>query len=415
MLMTKNKATKPYPVSNLKYLHDTDTLLIPEYQREEVWSISQKQLLMDSLFQEIDIPKIYFRVLETDSTHEFEVVDGQQRLASIFEFMSDVYPMGPDADDVAGQTVAGFKFSGLPMGLQMAFQNAALDVVELRGYSDDDIEEIFLRLQNGTPLNAAEKRRAIGGNMRNVVKELADHDVFKLASFNDKRYAFEDAASKALHMLFFGAITDIRPTSIRRTYEHNTNVTIATKEVAKLKGTYNFLVRAFRGKQNPKLKKYSMITLPYLMVELLDTYNVSSHDAALAESLLDFEKARVVNTELPEDQQDPVLTAYTNAARSDSVQDMSYRHGALRDYIAAALPDLQLKDPDRSFTSEQRMAIYRRDEGVCRIKGPNCEVECDDTNFHADHKVPHTEGGKTTVENGQVSCIPCNLWKGGRA
>jgi hypothetical protein len=37
------------------------------------------------------------------------------------------------------------------------------DVVELRDYLDDDIEEILLRLQHGTPLNAAEKRRAIAG------------------------------------------------------------------------------------------------------------------------------------------------------------------------------------------------------------------------------------------------------------
>ena len=28
-----------------------------------------------------------------------------------------------------------------------------------------------------------------------------------------------------------------------------------------------------------------------------------------------------------------------------------------------------------------------------------------------DHKIPHSKGGKTTVENGQWSCIHCNLKK----
>ncbi|MGI8569501.1 MAG: HNH endonuclease [Methylocella sp.] len=32
--------------------------------------------------------------------------------------------------------------------------------------------------------------------------------------------------------------------------------------------------------------------------------------------------------------------------------------------------------------------------------------------WHADHRLPWSKGGKTTVENGQVSCTACNLSKG---
>ena len=63
--------------------------------------------------------------------------------------------------------------------LQIQFYNQSIDVVHLIGYTDEEIDETFLRLQNGTPLKAAEKRRAIAGNMRNVVSELAKHDIFK--------------------------------------------------------------------------------------------------------------------------------------------------------------------------------------------------------------------------------------------
>lgn len=32
--------------------------------------------------------------------------------------------------------------------------------------------------------------------------------------------------------------------------------------------------------------------------------------------------------------------------------------------------------------------------------------------WHCDHRVPWISGGKTTVENGQVSCVACNQKKG---
>ncbi len=72
------------------------------------------------------------------------------------------------------------------------------------------------------------------------------------------------------------------------------------------------------------------------------------------------------------------------------------------------------KDPnsDSRFSEKQRLKIYIRDKGLCQIKD-----KCDGkkklawNNWHADHKEPISKGGKTTVENGQVSCPACNLAK----
>ena len=80
-----------------------------------------------------------------------------------------------------------------------------------------------------------------------------------------------------------------------------------------------------------------------------------------------------------------------------------------------AHPHIEPKDTNRDFTHEQRLAIYRRDGGRCQLK-----IKCDGKrlawdNWHADHKVAHVNGGKTTVANGQLACVSCNLSKGGRA
>lgn len=406
----KSKSTEKMTLANLKYLIYRNKLwLNPEYQRESVWTLSQKQLFIDSLLLEIDIPKLYFRAIDKD-TYEYEVVDGQQRLRAISDYFQDEFRMPPDADDVEGETVKDRSFSELHTDLQMQLRDVNLDVVVLSAaYTDDDIEETFLRLQNGTPLNAPEKRRAIAGNMRSVMQEIAGHDVFKLCSFENKRFAHEDAAAKLLHLLLAGSITDIKPLSVQRTYEQNKGITINDATVKRALRSYRFLVKAFKTR-SPKFKKYSMITLPHLAVELLETYNLVDFPVEFAESYSAFEFDRARNGELPEEQQDSRLTAYTDAARSDSIQAMRYREDVLRGVLIRGIPGLVLKDTTRGFSDEQRIAIFWRDGGKCQ----SCGRECDENDFHADHIKPHAKGGHTKIANGQVLCPECNRKKGDR-
>ncbi len=408
----KTKVTRPFPLANLEYLFSQKKLwLNPAYQRESVWTLSQKQLLLDSLLTEIDVPKLYFREISREG-YEYEVVDGQQRLRAIFDYMHDQFKMPSDSDPMDGHEVRNRMFSKLHTDLQMKLRNAFLDIVILSSaYNDDDIEETFLRLQNGTPLNAAEKRRAIAGNMKAVVQDLSSSKVFALCSFKNKRFAYEDAVAKILHLLLARTITDIRPVSIGKTYEENKSINRGYPVVVKAEKAFRFIQKSFKGGPSPQLKKFSIITLTYLTVELLEQYNLSVFPKEFAGSYIEFELARRKNEELPEGAQDSELAAYTNAARSDSLQDMRYRHELLRKRIIRDIPELVLKDPTRGFSDEQRTAIFWRDKGICQ----GCRKECDENEFHADHIIPHSDGGETKIANGQVLCPACNLKKGSRA
>lgn len=407
----REKHTKPFTIANLGFLIDTKKVwLNPTYQREAVWTRSQKQLLIDSLLQDIDIPKLYFRSVDTGGYY-YEVVDGQQRLRAISEYLGNEYPLAEEADAIDGHKVAGQRMRELHHELQMKLQNTQLDVCVLQsGYTDDDIEEIFLRLQNGTPLNAAEKRRALPGNMRNVVEELAAHDLFSTdyCGFTGKRFAYEDAVAKLLHLTIEGHITDIKHSTLKRTYEANKTIKLTDPAPAVLKSALNFLVRAFKGGPNPKLKKFSIVSLGHLVVELREKYNVGDFPKEFAAAYLAFEERRILNDDLEEHLQDPRLSAYTSAARADRVQDLEFRHETLRREIVAMLPDLVRKDEERMFSEDQRQAIFLRDKGVCQ----QCGQLCRDTHYHADHIVPWSKGGKTKISNGQVLCPSCNSQKG---
>lgn len=409
--MERVKNTKPFTLANLNYLFQKKKLwLNPTYQREAVWTRSQKQLLIDSLLTDVDIPKLYFRAIQKDG-YQYEVVDGQQRLRAIFEFLSGGFPLADDADSAEGHPTASLRMEELHTDLQMKLRDAQLDVCLLQsGYSDDDIEEIFLRLQNGTPLNAAEKRRALPGTMRDVVEELARHKLFTedKCAFTGKRYAYEDAVAKLLHIFLAGNFTDIKHSSIKRTYENNKTLTISDPAVVRLKAAMNFVYKALSDPPAPKLKKFSIITVVYLVDEMRSLYTLASYPAEFGKAYAEFEVARLQNDDKDEDLRDSQLSAYSSAARSDRVQDLEFRHQTLRRHVIVAIPELERKDEERFFSEDQRLAIFLRDKGLCA----NCASLCADTAFHADHVKPHSKGGVTKISNGQLLCPKCNTAKG---
>lgn len=61
----------------------------------------------------------------------------------------------------------------------------------------------------------------------------------------------------------------------------------------------------------------------------------------------------------------------------------------------------------RYFTPHERMTLFEIADGKCE----QCGVPLDET-FHADHHIPYSAGGKTTIANGRALCPQCNLKKG---
>ena len=133
---------------------------------------SQKQLLIDTVLRNYEIPKLYWRVANL-SGPRYDVVDGQQRLRTVCEFCQGKFKLPKDADPVEGHKIAGLTYERLPHQLRIRFDTYALDIVEIDDADEDEVREMFLRLQNGTSLRAQEKRNAYPGRMRDTVRELA--------------------------------------------------------------------------------------------------------------------------------------------------------------------------------------------------------------------------------------------------
>lgn len=151
-----------------------DKIEMPDFQREEVWPDSKKQILIDSILRGWHLPKFYFK---KGADGEFECVDGQQRLNAIFEFFDGKISLSGDAPG----KLAGASYRDLDDEASDAFDDFELEVEEIEDASDEDLEELFRRLQLGTPLNTAEKLNAVMGELRTFC-----HDCARMTFFSEK-------------------------------------------------------------------------------------------------------------------------------------------------------------------------------------------------------------------------------------
>jgi hypothetical protein len=158
--------------------------LQPKYQRNPIWSIGQKCFLIDSLISGCPIPQVYINIKTEGSGREkktiYEVVDGQQRLRSILEFVGEewvliataarAYPVSEEYKPHIGK-----KYSELPDRVQNSIWDYPIAVQEIRGWDDAEIRAMFRRLNYvNERLNKQELRHSqYFGEFNEAVEQLA--------------------------------------------------------------------------------------------------------------------------------------------------------------------------------------------------------------------------------------------------
>lgn len=376
----------------------------PEYQRDSVWSKPQKQLLIDSIIRNMDIPKLYFRVAPNGSDFDYEIIDGQQRVRAIWEYRQNLFPLSKKYSPEIGE----LRYLELPENVKDQIDLYQLQITVIDDASDDDIRDMFFRLQNGKPLNAAEKRNAIGGNMRDFIADLVDtHSVFDAYRRKNTRFSHEQMAAQCTLLEITGNFTDVRNTQLERLYRQNKDFDPNGAVARRIRRVMNYLARAFK-EPTPEFKgRAQFVSLYWLVSQTLDVYTMSGHEDDLRHFFIDFELRRQQSSD---DDVDIIRYSEALSRSSDGRERIEYRHEMLlRDWLLY-LPDLVRKDPQRNFDDAQRIAIYRRDNGVCQICGDAVAID----EFEADHVVAHAQGGQTAVANGQATHKSCNAAKGGR-
>jgi hypothetical protein len=267
MIMKSSK--KPWPLSST-YGTKGRIKTNPDFQRPAVWSRAQKQLLVDTILRDYDIPKLYWRKVST-KPDRYDVVDGQQRLRAIREFFDGEFPLSKNADPIDGEEVAGLHYEKLPDDLRVRFDVYALDVVVLEESDEDEVREIFLRLQNGTSLKAQEKRNAYPGQMRAFVRQLVSHPFFRSVGFANSRFNHDLVAAQLVCLELAGGPTNIKNADLNRMYENYVNFDAKSLEAKAAQRTLSVLAEAFPEK-TPELERFNVISLYCMVAEMQKQY-----------------------------------------------------------------------------------------------------------------------------------------------
>ncbi|MEO8512275.1 MAG: DUF262 domain-containing protein [Ignavibacteria bacterium] len=180
-------ATNKKLIDIFNMLRTNDLILKPYFQRKLVWNDSHKEAFISTILQQLPFPEVYFADgpldLEAQKSKTL-VVDGQQRLSTIYQYITN-------SDEFKVKKIK--KFSSLSEGEKTEFFDYLVVVRDLGRLSDDEIIEIFKRINSVQyALNSMEINNALyQGEFINLAKDIVEKNNLykKLDIFSENEYS----------------------------------------------------------------------------------------------------------------------------------------------------------------------------------------------------------------------------------
>jgi hypothetical protein len=179
-----------------------EILLQPDFQRGEVWSSAKKKLLIDTILRKWHIPPVHVVVMDDGS---YEVLDGQQRLTAIRDFVDNRFAINGFIQpiDESVTELHNKKYRDLDPLTKREFDRYTLKINEINNYNPGEPSELFHRLNQTVKLTSSEARNAIYGTMRNSISMLVDKMEEKgvnkdILGFSNSRMSYNDLLSRVI-------------------------------------------------------------------------------------------------------------------------------------------------------------------------------------------------------------------------
>ena len=281
-----NKTKLSWTVANIEKMHDEKKVLSfdhPIQRKSEQWSDTQKSLLIHSMLANYPVPNIY--VLREDSQEldeknkpvfNYFVMDGKQRLTSVLSYIWGEFPLDENIpaitiDDVEYQ-IAGKYFCDLEEPVQYEIKRYKFDIIAFEECSNREIEEIFFRLNNSTPLTKSQVAKAkVGVEIAELINGLLTSKFFtvscnfskaQLKASDDQKVLIQSMMLLDTNNVPDFELKDFSENSILE-YSESIRGTYTDKQSNILKSAIQYLTDAFPEK-NKQLRKISIPTLVYM-------------------------------------------------------------------------------------------------------------------------------------------------------
>jgi hypothetical protein len=432
-----------------------DLRVNPEFQRGTKWSLPQKQALVDSLLRGYQIPLFYAHLREAPNIFTGGVnmtvwlVDGQQRLAAIADYLKNEFSL-PNGDGetqravsptlrLAQATWQGRKFEDLEKEDRDRLLNRELLVVEMceENGNENEVRDLFIRLQAGTPLTAQEKRDAWPGDFTTFVIRHAgkpDHPASKPKPFfqlvprgktlniddgdhyvdglADRRKFFAGLAMTIMARQRSGIdFVDLKGKAINDFYMGNLELADDDPAASRVIKTLDTVPRlpAFERLLVRRPMSHQMALHFALLVDALVSGDYTRDwQPDIVQALIAFQED-VTNTRQLYRRTHQTTPAYERfvsllaGSGSDTADVIRRRHAF---FLEKMYPTINIKPRDgkRAFDALDKEWIGNRDKQTCLACAK--PVAFREATIH--HVVEHAAGGATEVENGVLVCGDCH-------
>ena len=202
-----------------RMIKEREVNLQPDFQRGFIWDKGTMSRFIESLLLSIPIPTVF---LSENNDDTFDVIDGQQRLTTIFAFMSSSLDERTNLPEHLKE-LQPLRLSGLDTlknlnkttyddlgDKKRKFNNVSIPVVIIKKDSSEDIKyDIFSRINRGSiKLNNQELLNVMyRGRLINKVNEVANHDlidkVFERRPVLKKRFGYHEIILRVMAMECF--------------------------------------------------------------------------------------------------------------------------------------------------------------------------------------------------------------------
>lgn len=163
-------------IQALYRLYRDDSLLVNrQYQRKLVWTVSEKQRLIDSLLKDYPLPLFLLaEITNSDGKTVMEIIDGMQRLNAIFSYIEHGFvweEQAFDIDEFARARQAAEAGLFVPLGDEVKRLDAKscanlldyqLAVTVFPGEQPERITQVFGRINSGGKQLSDQERRQAG-------------------------------------------------------------------------------------------------------------------------------------------------------------------------------------------------------------------------------------------------------------
>lgn len=383
----------------------------PAYQREFVYDIAQQQKVIDSIMHNFPIGLMYF--VERQDGH-YEVLDGQQRILSICQFM------------VSRNYAILYKgteqyFSALPIEVQQQLENYQISVYMIdKNVSDDEKLDWFAHVNiQGELLNQQEMRNAIfSGSFVSDARRYFAKDAKKYAycaqyvpylptfvTTDNKSNVTEENDNRLLRQ----KLLELALKWASRTIQIGGQDKMTPPEVAAAR------IRAYMSKHKGDINANALIEYyENVMNWVSTTFPISNYNSDTRALLKRddwgklYDEYALTAHEAPATLAESITKAYFDS-------EVTRKAGIIPYYLMPKNTAEERNKAERvlslrTFTENEKIEAYTRQNHKCAI----CGNEFNLSEMEGDHIVPWSKGGKTTMSNLQMLCKRCNRDKSDR-